>query len=109
MNIAELALDRLKAYYRGLSVVFDEMSQKEELDPEGLNDCLDLRDFYWALSEDLIMPLELTPVLEHLTHIAKILLRSNPLADDFCDVDDDGEGGIRIAIPIPEGEPDDED
>lgn len=109
MNITELALGRVKDYYRGLSVVFDEMSQKEELDPEGINDCLDLRDFYWALSEELIMPLELTPVLEHLTHIAKILLRSNPLADDFCDVDDDGEGGIRVAIPLPEGILDDED
>ena len=109
MNITELATERLKEYYRGLSEVLDEMSEKEELDPEGVNDCLDLRDFYWALSEDLIMPLELTPVLEHLTHIAKILLRANPIADDFCDVDDDGDGGIRIAIPLPEDMSDDED
>lgn len=109
MNITELALERLREYYLGLSEVLDEMSQKEGLDPDGIKACMDLRDFYWALSEDYIMPLDMTPVLTHLTHVAKILLRSNPLADGFYDVDDDGEGDIRIAIPLPEDIFDDED
>tara|TARA_B100001989_G_C24428979_1_gene408005 strand:- start:73 stop:402 length:330 start_codon:yes stop_codon:yes gene_type:complete len=109
MNITELATERLKEYYKGISEVLGEMSENEGLDPQGLLDCLDLRDFYWALSQDLIMPLELNPVLNHLIHVAKILLRAQSYDDDFWDVDDDGEGGIRIAIPIPEGEPDDED